>query len=892
MKKRIISALLVLSMMLALLPTTALAEDSARPAEPMLTGLTVLDKNGKIVSLLDNNETTTVSLGEIYTFEVSFSNAEQIHKVYITSTKGNEKVFLETTFNENKHVFVSTGFFNDDSKYIPGKIGVEYTKKTNDVKVGSSVDWGALQSALNEQCTATVDSISDEAMQATVDISKLLNEETKVAVNVAIDVFNAKSDGNLNEWLGYYHDLEAMQKRILEGGKYYLYLDDTSMETYIAMVVRDVSESRYTKIVLKEAGEYKKSLKEVAENLGTINLISGIVYDFFDIQDNVKDLRQEISRSSFILESQKAGLYTKVDEYETDRRSFSLLTALLPVVVGATGGTMAGPAIVFTALLGAVNAASSTFWDYRIGLIQGCEPIDANFVSGACGAPLTEDYHVIQSGQYYLPEGASGIYIGGDNGIPIDVTLCLHGQKVSGSIYVADGSTLHLCDCAYSENTDGSVTGGQVPNVHVRKGSSLIFEGGTITDSVTGTGGSKITIEGGTIRGGISSEDGGEIIIKRGAILGAAHGYGVSLWTDSGNIKILDGQINCGVRTNNGTIRIDDGLIGQSDTTHIRYVYNEAGVLELRGGTISGRIYNGKDGMAYISGGEVICTRLDNDNTANNYESITNDGGNITITGGIFKGIGKYGGYETSCIENREGGTLTITGGTFQSSEGVCIENGGKLSISNGTFSSLGTVISNGGEAIIAGGALRSVEDVCVANGDTLTISNGYFEGTYGISDYRSNGNKLLISSDSVIEINATKAAFHSDSGAKIVIEADADYNGGITYYNSPNAQGSKKTIQEAASIDYEQPYVCLAADDATGGLSGGSITLPDGIKDALADGTAVFAASYRGDKLVECVRGTVKDGTAVFSRKIPAGWTLFFLNPVSLTPLCKPIVL
>ena len=69
---------------------------------------------------------------------------------------------------------------------------------------------------------------------------------------------------------------------------------------------------------------------------------------------------------------------------------------------------------------------------------------------------------------------------------------------------------------------------------------------------------------------------------------------------------------------------------------------------------------------------------------------------------------------------------------------------------------------------------------------------------------------------------------------------------------------------------------------------TGGSVALPGDIKDALADGTAVFAASYSGDRLTGVYQGTVKDGKAVFDRKPPAGRTLYFLDSDG-RPLCPP---
>ena len=71
---------------------------------------------------------------------------------------------------------------------------------------------------------------------------------------------------------------------------------------------------------------------------------------------------------------------------------------------------------------------------------------------------------------------------------------------------------------------------------------------------------------------------------------------------------------------------------------------------------------------------------------------------------------------------------------------------------------------------------------------------------------------------------------------------------------------------------------------------SGESVTLPGDIKDALADGTAVFAASYSGGRMTNLAPGTVKDGKAVFGRKLPAGRTLYFLDRDG-RPLCRPLV-
>lgn len=794
MKKRVMSILLALCMALSILSATAWAGGQEGTKTVELTSLCVTNSDGERISLLETP--VSVSLGKKYSFSTTFSHSNQVENVYIVSTKGSQSKRLEAIWDGS--AFVTSGAFDGDENYAPGKISVEYTRKVRDVKVGDDVDWHTYQAALGDSCKAEVVSVSGEAVQAKVDLSKLLASEANVVFDVMVDVFDEASGDDLNEWLGYYHDLENMQKRILEGGEYYLYLDDARLSTYVTMVIRDVSGSRYTKLVLEEAGEHFTSLKEVTENLEGIGFISGLVYDSLAIQEDADKLREEIAANPSILESTRAELNAKVDAYENDRVYFTLLTSVLPAVVAATGGTMVGPAIAFNALVGVINAAAGTFWDYRIGMIRGCEPLDTSFTGvGGCGVPLTRDflsnYDISKSGNYCLPEGASKVNVGIVDGESVDVTLCLHGKNV-GSINVTGGSTLHLCDCMYSKNMDGTVSGGQVNGISIinnsgvtissgtvggynlrnclsSSGGNVIITGGTINGSIVATDSSRITVENGTILGGILAENSSEITINGGTIAGYPHDTShpaCSLEADNSDIIIRGGQISMGVWTNSGSICVHGGVVGRKPTRYIETcIVNEAGKVEIYNGTMLGRIINGESGTVYMSGGEVICTRLESDASAGDHSAIENTGGHIIIYGGLIKGEGKGTRQSgTRCIENSDGGTVTISSGNFYSSEGGCIDNTGELNIMGGTFRSYDTVIYNHADdrpVIIDDGMFQSLNGTClknvwgsicitdgtfvaakwaVENSDgQLTVSNGHFYGNGGVRCSQGNMN-------------------------------------------------------------------------------------------------------------------------------------------------------
>lgn len=791
MKKRFLSILLALCMVLTLLPVKVWAAESRTALkDPAVAELTVTYDDGgtdKTISLLpaeSNQPQIPLPADGQLTFQMRFDNWDQLDKVYVTSTKDNSTKYLEAVESGTAGHYTASGCFDpNDTSYVPGKISVEYTKKTDNVKISDNVDWNTPQAALKDYCTTTVNSTSGESVQATVDISKLLNAEKDVAINVAIDVFDETTGGSLNDWLGYYHDLESMQKRVLEGGNYYLYLDDTNLSSYVFMVIRDVSGSKYTKLVLDEAGQYVDSLVKVAENLDNVNLVNGIIYDCLDIKKSTSDLRAEIASNSTISASQKQQLNAEVDVYESDRQAFTLLMSTLPVLVAATGGTMAGPAIAFSALLSAINAAADTFWNYRIGMIQGCESIEANFTDSGCGIPLTlntaPDGIISKSGQYcFVDGGLTGVTFGDDN-ILVNATVCLHGQECR--IGISSGSTVTIRDCTYTEDLSGTVTGGSA-SVVMQPESELIVNGGIITgnryDSYKGNlnvpNGSKITIDNGTIIHGIHAETNSKIVINGGIICTntsyAGHGKH-SIWSynwaDS-NIEIHGGQLIGGVYvydstgTGNSTFNIDDGIVGG--------VSVDNAALTIEGGTIKG-LSVGEYCTATIVNGTIIDS---NDNSDFITEKAIENNGYLMISSGNISGV----------IRNNENGILDVNGGvfpnayitnagiaticnaTFRSVDGDCIQNNdGMITISSGKFQGgryavFNTGTKRNGKLTINGGEFYGTEAAVSNRIGEITISGGYFHGAIGINTYAWDcKTSLLINGNSTIEIDAIESA-------------------------------------------------------------------------------------------------------------------------------------
>ena len=61
-----------------------------------------------------------------FTFKAAFSNNDNIEKVYITSTRNNEKKLMEANYDAASGLYVASGYFDEtNTSYVPGTIGVE-----------------------------------------------------------------------------------------------------------------------------------------------------------------------------------------------------------------------------------------------------------------------------------------------------------------------------------------------------------------------------------------------------------------------------------------------------------------------------------------------------------------------------------------------------------------------------------------------------------------------------------------------------------------------------------------------------------------------------------------------------------------------------------------------
>lgn len=780
MRRRLLSTLLVLCMVLSLLPETAWAADAISFSEPQVTRLTVSWDGGEPVELLGAQPTVSMPVGSKPVFTVKFDKTDMIDQVFVTSTKDGKTEYLEAIPKSTVvgTEYVTDGYFDESNhNYVPGTIAVTYSKiaaKVDETRFAGSLE--DLRKQLEEKGIYFTERSDDSTLEnvlvsGTID---MLGEKFDAEFGELADALNF-DDSAVKTWLGLIKDVDTLFNYELEdasgANKFIMYLADgddleaglRDTNTYLVFI-KDVTNNKYTKLLLKQAADSgNKTLSEIAGNLSAAGTVTKTLLEYNAISEEMDNLREEIRTNQEMTEAQKKEADAEIDKLERDKQKFLVAMTAVTVMTTSLVATASAP-LMISAIIAGYSAIAPYFWEHRIGLIKGCDPIEdvfsnehgdvwiqlnSDYLYSDYWNPFIEGYIISKSGYYYLSQLASPqiIYIGISDDAesvidPIDVTICLHGY--SGFISVYNGSTIHICDCKYREDENGNVVaGGTLSGVDIADkgqlivdrvniigtypirsyGGEVVFNSGSVTSNgyrgaIFSQNRGNITINGGTIHGGVCAKDGGNITINDGAVTGYADVHNIDknafardcgVWTDSGKITVNKGTVYP-LATETGEITVNNGQIANTyaGLGKVLGISNYNGTVNILDGTISG-IYNEK-GTVNVRGGTIT------------YYSggITNGtDGTVNVTGGVI----------SSGISNK--GVLNISGGLI-TGDRRCVENdNGKVTIFAGTLDGR----RDNGSVIVSAIETKGTDSV-------VAIKGGIFYGS--IRDERESGDIII----------------------------------------------------------------------------------------------------------------------------------------------------
>ncbi len=377
--------------------------------------------------------------------------------------------------------------------------------------------------------------------------------------------------------------------------------------------------------------------------------------------------------------------------------------------------------------------------------------------------------------------------------IPENGTIKLAGNITLSSTFILSGGkpfTIDLNGYTLTSSSDRGV-------FEVNSGTL------TIADSSVDKAG-KITSTKGYESFGTINVNGGNLVVDSGMVENRNTDSSVhTIAVSAGNVTVNGGNVERNnesgsghsiYNSGSGTIRANGGVVSGGYIEN----YNTNGTVTVTGGEVSNdnnfAIYS--TGTVNVTGGTVKCTSGSSSNAIVNYDGSVNIGGNGEVIG--FNGI------------RNDSGTVTVTGGTITGSSNYAIfsDDDGIINVSGGQLNSkLSAIYCNGTSSCdidVTGGALYSDDFFAIYNigsGDLNVAGTARVEGkttSSGGAIYYTSSGEFTIGGTAVITSPRS-----SDTGGTIYLGNNSALNiiGGTVQNTYAGATGNAIFAPNAAIV-------------------------------------------------------------------------------------------
>ena len=324
--------------------------------------------------------------GTPFDFTIKIDNDENIDKVFVTSTRNNQKRYLEALYDQDTDTYKTNGNFSDNPRYVPGIIGVEYVSKPKELLADQKYPY--LTKTMQEY-TSRVESAStvlqndEHNYHLLLNLNKLMNNQgadiSESTVDFYASVYDAAFDGNLSDWM----DVEkGFVKFVLktEAGEdvEYFFPDEKEYEgaDRIVYYVHEVSSNTYVKMILDNLSEENPD-STLLLNLNTVLSPVGKITKMYlkqqSINSDMDALRDEVMSNPYLSSAEKTESLKRVEALRNDEMMFTVLTTVMPLVLSAaivTSGGFAVPYAMFSGMLSMMGSVAPFFWEQRETMIK------------------------------------------------------------------------------------------------------------------------------------------------------------------------------------------------------------------------------------------------------------------------------------------------------------------------------------------------------------------------------------------------------------------------------------------------------------------------------------------------------------------------------------------
>jgi len=353
--------------------------------QPVLTALKLVQTHGQAVyDLLDlSNRGVTIAIThygskEAYKFIIEFTNPEMVDKVYVTSVRNKIKKSIEAFRDEETGQFIANDYFDEnDHMYVPGVLGAEYTVKKDPNYVGQTINWSNLYDSFDERLQSSQVELTENTennLAATITLDDTLEEIGGTVLNTTIKLYDEEHDTNIEDFINMSEVEGKLLSYIVPGLDDSRYIANLKIDSKtVTMVTYDALDVIHTaqKIQLLSTSESDPSYADLfskADGLSSYLKIAQLLFKASSISDSHNSLCEEIMQSDQITD--KTAALEDAEELKNDQMVYTLMTTVL-TLIAASGGTMAGPAILFGAIMGVMDSMSSLFYNIRTNQIKG-----------------------------------------------------------------------------------------------------------------------------------------------------------------------------------------------------------------------------------------------------------------------------------------------------------------------------------------------------------------------------------------------------------------------------------------------------------------------------------------------------------------------------------------
>lgn len=268
-----------------------------------------------------------------YSFTASFSNPEEIDRVFVVSTHNNVRKYLPAFWDAKKQCFVASGQFEPgNDNYVPGRITVEYTLKKDRKTVSAESAFDYASDAVMADITQAwkQGNVAFSEKQGTRELNMSFGKDMGDISGISLKLTETekKNTQSLSEFLAGKENVVTTSKN--EKGKLYGFrMDHSNAGTYVISVYDVSGEKEYSYTLETENNKKHYSLEKILEQAVEAGMEDDYLSELLPLKASYEEIKGRIYARGLSEEEQEKALLAN--------EKLHILSLVMKVLTGMFG---------------------------------------------------------------------------------------------------------------------------------------------------------------------------------------------------------------------------------------------------------------------------------------------------------------------------------------------------------------------------------------------------------------------------------------------------------------------------------------------------------------------------------------------------------------------------